>query len=147
MEDYLRALREIARVTKSGGVISIGSEPNGWIYKFRSIKHSRIGRKIMSFFRKDYTIGDQPPGDRSTLGWSLKDWGRVANQCDLELVKVTPIWYINGFASLLGLHSLPPWAEELFCKADMVIEKIPGLRNFSFKWNVVFKKLVNHYGS
>lgn len=139
MENPVEALREIKRVTKNNGLISIGSEPNAWIYKFRSIKHSRLGRKIMSVFRKDYTIGEQPPGDRHTPGWAYSDWQTLAKKCELTLVKVNPIWYLNGLASLLGMHHLPRGIEHILSSLDSGIGKIPFVRNYSFKWNVLLQ--------
>lgn len=140
MREPQSVLIEIARVLQPGGVLSIGSEPNAWIYKFRSLKHSRLGRWLMRLLRDDYTVGDQPPGDRQTSGWSPGDWHRVVHGTCLHLVEINPVWYLNGIASLLGFHSLPQWLEARMCQMDNLFARIPLVRNLSMKWNVVAVK-------
>ncbi len=133
-------LIEIARVLQPGAVLSIGSEPNAWIYKFRSLKHSKFGRRMLRMLRDDYTVGDQPPGDRHTSGWSPGDWPRIVRGTDLELLQVNPIWYLNGVASLLGLASLPNWLEVAMCRVDDLLARLPLLKYYAIKWNVVTVK-------
>ena len=133
-------LSELARVTQAGGFVSIGSEPNAWIYKFRSLKHSVYGRRLLRIFRNDYTIGDQPPGDKGTPGWRLQDWPQIIVDTGLKLVKVEPIWYFNGVASLLGLHRLPRWLEAGLCWLDEGLTRVPVIKNYSIKWNVITQK-------
>jgi ubiquinone/menaquinone biosynthesis C-methylase UbiE len=140
MQDPKGVLGELARVTQTSGIVSIGSEPNSWIYKFRRLKHSRWGRRFFRAFRNDYTIGDQPPGDRETRGWSAGDWPRLVHGTGLELLQAEPIWYLNGIASLLGLHSLPRWIEVALCQADRALTHVPLVRYCSVKWHVITRK-------
>ena len=140
MQDPAIVLGELARVTQAGGTVSIGSEPNAWIYQFRSLKHSRLGRRLMRLFRNDYTIGDQPPGDRETMGWLPKDWTRLVQDTGLELVKTDPVWYLNGVASLFGFHSLPHWLEAMMCRIDESLARVPLIKDYSMKWNVITRK-------
>lgn len=137
MEDARGTLKELARVTRPGGILSAGSEPNAWIYRFRAVKHSRIGRRIMGWFRSDYTIGEQPPGDRETPGWRYEDWPQLVQGTGLKLARVSPIWYLNGVASLLGFKSPPRWFERLLLGIDRVLSHTPWIRKFSVKWNVI----------
>jgi ubiquinone/menaquinone biosynthesis C-methylase UbiE len=140
MPNPTTVLCELARVTQSNGIVSIGSEPNAWIYKFRSIKHSKYGRRLLSLLRDDYTIGKQSPGDRETAGWSSRDWPRIVQGTGLELVKANPVWYLNGIASLLGLHSLPRWLEAAICRIDKFLTRVPLAKDYSVKWNVITRK-------
>ena len=140
MQSPVAVLGELARVTRQSGIVSIGSEPNAWIYKFRSLKHSEFGRRLMRLFRDDYTIGEQSPGDTETQGWSAQDWPRILEDTDLELVRASPIWYLNGLASLLGLHFLPRWLEVAMCELDKFLAGVPYVRYYSIKWNVITRK-------
>jgi ubiquinone/menaquinone biosynthesis C-methylase UbiE len=140
MRDPGFVLSEVARVTEEDGVVSIGSEPNAWIYRFRTLKHSRFGCRLLRLFRDDYTVGEQSPGDRETPGWSFSDWPRIIQGTGLELVKVDPVWYLNGAASLLGLHSLPHWLEAGMCRVDGTLTRVPLIRHHSVKWNVLTRK-------
>lgn len=133
-------LGELARVTRSSGTVSIGSEPNAWIYRFRSLKHSKLGRRVMGLLRDDYTVGEQPPGDRTTVGWSIQDWSRIVKGTGLEVERITPIWYLSGLASLLGLHSPPRWLETVMCEVDKHLAGIPLVKYYSMKWNVITRK-------
>ncbi len=140
MQDPAVVLGELARVTQASGIVSIGSEPNAWIYRFRSLKHSRFGQGLLRLLRDDYTVGHQPPGDRETTGWSFSDWPRIVQGTGLELVQVDPIWYLNGVASLLGLHSLPRWLEVTICRVDDFLTRVPLVKNYSVKWNVLTRR-------
>ena len=133
-------LNELARVTQEAGPVAIGSEPNAWIYRFRSLKHSRLGRRIMGLVRQDYTIGEQPPGDRNTPGWKHSDWLHITRGSPLRIVEIRPVWYLNGVASLLGLRALPGWVEQLLCRGDQALTHVPGICRLSVKWNVIAQK-------
>ncbi|NLF01785.1 MAG: methyltransferase domain-containing protein [Anaerolineales bacterium] len=137
MQEPQAVLRDMARVTRAGGLVSVGSEPNAWIYRFRGLKHSKLGRRIMRLFRNDYTIGEQPPGDAQTEGWTRADWPALIRDTGLELVRVDPIWYLNGVASLLGMRALPRWFERALCSIDRVISAVPVVNQCSMKWNVL----------
>ncbi len=135
-----KAMKELARVTLEDGYVSVGSEPNAWLYKFRFLKHSRLGHRIMRFFRDDYTIGEQPPGDRETPGWTRKELIHLMENSGLEVIRIEPVWYLNGIASLLGFNTLSSRLEELISMADKIIGHLPLLKNYSFKWNVIAHK-------
>jgi len=140
MQDPRQVLGEIGRTTCEGGIVSIGSEPNAWIYAFRGIKHSTIGRKILRRVRDDYTVGDQPPGDRTTPGWKRKDWQTLFADSELDVLSVSPIWYLNGGLSALGIKTLPRGVERAICDLDRFLSHIPYLKEYSFKWNVIARK-------
>lgn len=142
MQNPKAVLNEMARVTQISGIVSIGSEPNAWIYKFRSLKHSRLGRRFLQIFRNDYTIGDQSPGDKETPGWTKKNLIAMLSNTGLETNEIKPIWYINGIVSLLGLHSLPHWIENIFISTDKILCNVPFIRNYSVKWNVISNRVL-----
>jgi SAM-dependent methyltransferase len=146
MQDPAGVLSELARVTRPDGAVAIGAEPNAWIYGLRPLKHSRLGRRWMRLWRDDYTIGDQPPGDRAATGWTAENWVEVTRGTGLALVQVDPVWYLNGIASVLGLHALPRWLEAVLCRIDALLAHAPLINRYSMKWNVIARRVVAAYG-
>jgi hypothetical protein len=137
MESSTKVLAEMVRVTRPGGVVVIGMEPNSWFYRFRNIKHSRLGRRFMRLFRDDYTINEGPPGDMTTEGYSHGDWQKLMAGCEFESFQMYPVWYFQGVISLFKLNFLPDWVSRLFVGIDDLISKFPWIRRFSWKWLVV----------
>jgi len=135
----LKSLNEFKRCLKKDGFIIIGSEPNSWQYQFKGIKNSKIGKKIMSMFRDDYTVNKNSPGDNKTKGFSEDYLKNLFTEIGIEIVSMKPIWFINGFLSLLKINP-PDKIENLVIKLDDYISKVPLINKFSWKWNIILRK-------
>jgi ubiquinone/menaquinone biosynthesis C-methylase UbiE len=135
----LKTLNEFKRCLKKDGLIIIGSEPNSWQYKFKGIKKSKIGKRIIQIFRDDYTVNENSPGDHKTHGFSKKYLTELFNEVEMEIFSIKPIWFLNGFLSLLKINP-PQKIEELVIILDDFIAKVPLVNRYSWKWNITLKK-------
>lgn len=133
-----KTLVEFKRCLKKDGIIIIGSEPNCWQYKFKGFKKSRIGMKIFRIFRNDYTVDTNSPADQITKGFCREYLETIFNELDLEIISMKPIWFLNGFLSLLKLQ-LPERIEKVFIWIDEVLSKTPFIKKYSWKWNIILK--------
>lgn len=136
--DPKKVLQEMHRVVKGDGLVVIGSEPNRWPYRFRKLKYSSLGKRILRFFRDDYTIEGGSIADYETEGFSKKDFIQVANENGFLILDFQPIWYISGFLSLFKLK-LPQRVESATIFIDDIISRIPGIKNYSWKWNIIYR--------
>lgn len=144
MMDAEKALREMKRCTKTGGTIIIGIEPNKWQFYWVF--------PIIRFYKRHIKHVEKfSPGDETTTGFTKKEFLRFARKLDLSIVRITPIWYVNGFVHL-GTHGLyrafkmkkrvkvHPSLEKLVMIIDKVLTKTPYIRNYPWQWNIIMKK-------
>ena len=143
MPDAPAALREMTRVTKSGGMICCGMEPNrGWLQllaKNRWLVRSVIAQRNHS------------PADEEATGFCIRDFKTLGEACDLKLMQVKPVWLLCGFAHygfellyrLFRLKSritLPVGVETVLVFFDNVLLRIPGLKHVCWHYSVVYQK-------
>lgn len=144
LPDMNEALSEIARVTKSGGRIGFGIEPNRWWLSL--LKRSRwLLRTILP--QKNHSAADE-----EAPGLGQADFEELAYRHNLTILRLEPVWFLCGFLhyGLEFLHrlfrlkrrvSLPAGLERLCVVADRVILSVPGIRRFSWHNSVVYQKL------
>jgi ubiquinone/menaquinone biosynthesis C-methylase UbiE len=146
MMDPEKALKEMARCTKKRGLIVIGVEPNKWQY-YVLFPFIRFKKKYIT------KTTSYSPGDETTFGFNKNSFKDMAKKLNLEVVRISPVWYINGIihvgteALFRLLHlkeriTLPQWIAKLICSLDNAIGYIPIIKNFSWHWNVVMKKRI-----
>ncbi len=144
MMNPLKAIQEMKRCTKQNGVIILGIEPNKWQYYciFPLIRfHKKCIKRAEKF----------SPGDETTYGFNKNDFMCIAKQFNLKIVRITPVWYINGimhvglealyrFLRLQKRIRLPDIVEKMIEHVDNCIAEIPILKNYPWHWNVVMQK-------
>jgi ubiquinone/menaquinone biosynthesis C-methylase UbiE len=137
------AVSEITRVTKSGGLIGFGIEPNRWwitvLKRCRSFLRTILGEKKHS------------AADEEALGLNRADYEELATRHGLTILHLEPVWFLSGYLhyGLELLHrslrlkkriTLPIRVERLFLAADRIIVTVPGLRRLSWHTSVVYQK-------
>lgn len=134
-----KALTELKRVVKPDGIIAIGSEPNSWQYKFRRLKYSKSGKKLLKIFRDDFTLEEGgSPGDLETMGFNQKSLNKLMNDVGLEIISIKSIWYVNGFLNVLGMKP-PSQIERFLIFIDKIFSFIPIIKNYGWNWNIILK--------
>lgn len=122
---------EIARVVKAGGLIIIGGEPNKW-----ALPLIHFGKKLL---RRQSSIMDA-----KTSGFNYREIRGLLDKPELSIVRIKPVWYINGFLftleGLLRKNILPPFIEKFFIWLDELIGKIPVVNRYGWYWNAILLK-------
>lgn len=143
LPDMDAALSEIARVTKPGGLIAFGIEPNRW---WLALVRRMRGLLRMVLPKKDHSAADEEaPGLRRS------DFERLAGKHGLRIQHFEPVWFLCGFIHY-GLEflyrifrlkrrvQLPAAIQRLLIYLDIAILTIPGIREFSWHNSVVYQK-------
>jgi SAM-dependent methyltransferase len=137
------ALAEIARVTKPGGFIAFGIEPNRWWLAL--MKHSRWAlRTILS--QKTHSAADE-----EALGLARTDFEELAVAHDLRILRFEPVWLLCGYLhyGLEFLHrvlrlkkrlKVPVVLERLVIVTDKMLLKFPGMSRLSWHNSVLYQK-------
>jgi ubiquinone/menaquinone biosynthesis C-methylase UbiE len=140
-------IAEMVRCVKPGGLVIIAIEPNTWqYYLIRPI--ARILRiRLINKSKDSYSIGDE-----ITHGFSMRKLKKFFLVHGLKVIKTQRVWYITGliyyfleflkriFKVNIQFNSK---IRQVTLKVDMVIEKIPLIRCFSFH-NTIIGEKVNH---
>ena len=144
MMDPEKAISEMKRCAKQNGLIVFGIEPNSWQYYiiFPFIRfHKKYIKKATHY----------SPGDETTFGFNKSRFRKIAKKFDLKIVKIFPVWYINGVMHI-GLEALyrllklkkrvtlPKGVEKGIEKIDECVARIPFIKNYPWHWNVVMQK-------
>jgi ubiquinone/menaquinone biosynthesis C-methylase UbiE len=144
LPDMSEALFEIARVTKSGGFIAFGIEPNRWWLAL--LKGSRRLLRAM-IPQKSHSAADE-----EALGLSKSEFEELACRHNLRIIHLQPVWFLCGYLHyglelmyrVLRLKKrlrLPTPFERLFVRIDKKLLAIPGLSRFSWHYSVVYQKV------
>jgi ubiquinone/menaquinone biosynthesis C-methylase UbiE len=143
LPDMNQALSEVARVTKSGGFIAFGIEPNRWWLTL--LRRSRwLLRAILP--RKTHSAADE-----EAVGLARADFEDLRNKHNLQIIRLEPVWFLCGYLhyGLEVLHrvlrlkkrlQLPAVVERLFVAADKILLAVPGIKRFSWHNSVLFQK-------
>lgn len=143
LPDMDAALSEIGRVTKCGGIIAFGIEPNRWWLTL--LKKMRVLLRVV-LPKKDHSAADE-----EAPGLNRSDFERLAAKHGLKIEHFEPVWLLCGFVHY-GLElfyrsfrlkrrlRLPAAVERLIIFADRALLTIPGIREFSWHNSVVYQK-------
>jgi ubiquinone/menaquinone biosynthesis C-methylase UbiE len=141
--DTHEALSEISRITKAGGIIAFGIEPNRWWLSL--MKRSRwLLRAILP--RKTHSAADE-----EAVGLAKTDYVELANKHNLRILRLEPVWLLCGYLhyGLEILHrvlrlkkriQLPAVIERLFVETDKILLAVPGINRLSWHYSVVYQK-------
>jgi ubiquinone/menaquinone biosynthesis C-methylase UbiE len=144
LQDIDTALKEIIRVTKKGGYIIFGIEPNklwqGFISKIRGILLKLLPKR------------DHSPADEKAEGFSIKDFENFEKKYGIKLIKLESVWFFCGFIHY-GLEfiiyqffrmkkriKLPIFIEELFVHIDVALFRITFIKKFSWHYIAIYRK-------
>ena len=138
-----RALDEIKRVTKKGGYVIFGIEPNKKMFKFLSSMKNLFGILLPS---KNHS-----PADEEAEGFTKKTLLNIQKRHNLKLLKLEPVWFFSGFLhyGLEFLHRLfrmknrimvPDFIDKWVIELDKLLFCIPGFNNFSWHYTVIYEK-------
>lgn len=141
--DFRNAVKEITRVTKEGGFIIFGIEPNKRWLKFIS-KTKLLIRKLIP--EKRYS-----PADEKTQGFTVKDLDELQDSHGLTLIRLEPVWFLCGFIHY-GLELLfrmlclkrririPIFVEKVAVAFDRSLSSLPGMRHICWHYTVIYRK-------
>jgi ubiquinone/menaquinone biosynthesis C-methylase UbiE len=143
LPDMNEALSEIARVTKSGGFIAFGIEPNRWWLAL--LKRSRWLLRAMIPHKTHSAADEEAPG------LARMDFEDLAQRHGLIVLHLAPVWFLCGYLhyGLEFVHRvlrlkrrlrLAPALERLVVGADRFVLAVPGISRFSWHNSVVYQK-------
>lgn len=143
LPDVLAGLEEIVRVTKTGGFIILGIEPNKlWL---------QLLSKVKPHIRRMTPQKSHSPADDEAVGFCIKDFKKFAELYHLRLVEIEPVWFFCGFIHygfefiyrffrLRKRIQLPPLVEMMFISLDTLLSFIPGSKNLFCHFSVTYQK-------
>jgi SAM-dependent methyltransferase len=143
LQDTLAALRELVRVTRAGGLVCCGMEPNAWWL--------RLLASTKSLWRGLLPRRSHSPADEEADGLGIRELHRIGESVGLRVGRLEPVWFLSGFAHygleflfrLLRLKQrirLPLIVERILVDADRLLLKLPGLRHLSWHYSVIYEK-------
>jgi ubiquinone/menaquinone biosynthesis C-methylase UbiE len=141
--DPSRAMTELVRVIKPGGLLCFGIEPNKWwVQALASTK---------GVWRQLIPKRSHSPADEETHGLTVRDFDRISRDHHMTVVSLEPVWLLCGFAHY-GLEftyrlfrlkqriRLPLVFEKILVHLDRLLLAIPGLKYFSWHFSVIYQK-------
>ncbi len=140
-----RGLREMARVTKPGGLVIVAIEPNHWPYKFIYKPLRPIKRWIRA--RRQRPVDSV--ADDTTQGFRKRDLIKLFQDANLEIIAIRPVKFLLEFLdsgtrllSLLARRPLTPpdWLQRPLARFDYWLGKIPLLEYACWHWTIIGKK-------
>lgn len=144
LPDISSTLDEITRVTKAGGVICCGMEPNRWWLSALE--------KTRWLFRKVFPQKDHSAADEQATGLCFQDFVRMAAANKLRILRFEPVWLLCGFVHY-GLEfvyrlfrmkkriRLPVIVERFMVQIDSLLLWLPGIQRLSWHNSIIYQKL------
>ena len=145
IEDPQAAINEAARVTRSGGRLVIGVEPN--VTYFAPIKWIRP-LLVRLTHMKDTEVSH---ADEEMVGFSYKQMKRMLRDEDWKDVEIRPMWLFAGFLHyvLEFLHrafktkkrlGIPQWLEKIVVGFDELLFMVPGIKHMGWHWSIIARR-------
>lgn len=141
-----RAVREMYRVLKIGGVAVIGIEPNA--FYFRTVK--RLRKLLCKLTHADPHAGSH--ADAEMTGFTYGDLQRLFPHSEWTDRNIKPMWLFSGFLHY-GLEFLfralrlkrrilaPILFEKIIVATDELLLRLPGVKHIGWHWIVSAKKI------
>ena len=142
--DPQKAISEMKRCVKKGGVVIVAVEPNSWYYYI-----VRPVAKLLKIRRIDRSKNSFSIGDEETKGFSMRKLKRYFSEAGLDVLNVQRVWYLTGILYYLPdlIHrlsgkeiSFSERARRRTLKVDRLIGKIPLISWLSFHNTVIGAK-------
>lgn len=140
------ALKEMKRVTKKGGYIILGMEPNAWPYFSLFILLKPLKKIIRRYNKKFF----HSVADDSTHGFTKNQLQKIFQNVGLEIVAIKRAKYLSEFYDsglrLLSKIFRKPFlskhkTQQFLGHIDKFISKIPVINLFNWHWNVIAKRI------
>lgn len=139
-----RALHELRRVVRPGGLIVLELEPQRWPYRtvFRWL------RPIRTAIRSREQGIHHSIGDDSTDGFTAEQLMALCRNEGLVLLELHPVKIFNEFADqtarLVGkltrrTFGTPGFLLTMLTPVDRILERVPLVRRLAWHWNVVMR--------
>ncbi|MBN1384726.1 MAG: class I SAM-dependent methyltransferase [Elusimicrobia bacterium] len=141
--DTHKALEEMIRITRNGGYILFGIEPNKRWFRLVSV--------MKGFFRKILPQKRHSPADEKTEGFTANDFKEMGESWGLKLIKLESVWFFCGFIHY-GLEflyrmfhlkkrvRLPLFLEKIFIYLDKCLFIFPGIKNLCWHYTAIYQK-------
>lgn len=136
------ALREMKRVTKNGGFIILGVEPNAWPYFTIFLLLKPLKKIIRAKNNKKFSS----IADDTTDGFTKKKLKFICQEAGLKIIFIKRVKYISEFydsglrlISRLIKKNIKPnrQIQIILSYLDNLISYIPIINLFNWHWNVV----------
>lgn len=136
-ENQQKALQEILRVTKKGGLIIMAMEPSRFMMRFT---------KLFSNYKNLTIHHGHSEADETHQGYYKKDFQRLIN--NRQIVKIKRVWLLFGFLHY-GLEAIyrlfklkkrikiPRLVELALLILDEILLKIPLINQLNWHWVVI----------
>lgn len=143
LENIEGALKELVRVTKPGGLICAGIEPN--MFWVRLLDRTKV------VWRRLLPQRSHSPADEEAHGLTYNDFHRHGASLGLVVQQIEPVWLLSGFCHygleflyrLLRLErriTLPLLFEKALVACDRFLLRLPGLKRISWHYSVVYTR-------
>lgn len=138
----LAGLLEMKRVTKNGGYIILGVEPNSWPYK----TIYKLLKPLKKYIRHRRQRPIDSISDDTTNGFSEGMLKKLFQEARIEIIEIRPVkYFLEIYDSYLRLkQSLvhkqnhpSKHIKKIFIKIDSFIMHIPVIKKLSWHWNVI----------
>jgi ubiquinone/menaquinone biosynthesis C-methylase UbiE len=139
------AILEMKRVTKKGGLVILGLEPNAWPY-FTVFKLLEPAKKII---RGGSDLKFHSIADDTTQGFTKSQLRKLCRQAGLEVIKIYREKYfgelydsgIRFLNKLFKLKLRPNLKVERFlCLIDRIIAYLPLINLTNWHWSIICRK-------
>lgn len=139
--DPEKAISEMRRCAKKGGIIVVAVEPNSWyFYVVRPIA------KFLKIRRIDKSKDSFSIGDEATHGFSMRTLKRYFRNNNIKTIKAQRVWYLTGLVYYLPdlinrisgkSISISQKIRKVTLKIDKIISIIPIINYFSFHNTII----------
>lgn len=142
LKDPLAGLMELRRVTKSGGYIVLGVEPNAWPYK----TVYRLLGPLKRYIRRKRGRGIDSIADDSTQGFTKRQLESIFQKARIEVLEIRPVKFISEFydsyvrlKERLQKKPVKPHDKlaDILISLDQTLLAWPLLKHLGWHWNVI----------
>lgn len=144
--DLIRALSEMKRVTKKGGYVILGVEPNAWPYATIFLLLKPLQRLIRTLHPRahDSIADDECSGFTSRRLRTLFSTAGLSI-VDLDRAKYVQEWVEQGMRLFGRLIGKKPHTSRTLIRAldriDQTLKHVPLIRCANWHWNVISRKV------
>jgi SAM-dependent methyltransferase len=138
----LVALQEMKRVTRPGGYVIWGVEPQAWPYRTMY----RLLAPVKAYIRRRRQRQHNSIADDTTAGYTESQLRQLFQQVGLDILELKPVkllseLYDSGvrLAGRLVGREFRPWAllDRTLARIDAGLEPLPLVRKLFWHWNVI----------